>query len=121
MSKHEKLLSNVRNNPSDVRYEDLENLCTAYFGPARQRGGSHAVFRTPWAGDPRVNIQADGNGRAKTYQVRQVLAAIDRLLRKEVSGERKGEDEGKEEEKGGGKGESKGERRKNEKERKNRR
>lgn len=121
MSRHEKLLSNVRNNPSDVRYEDLENLCTAYFGPARQRGGSHAVFRTPWAGDPRVNIQADGNGRAKTYQVRQVLAAIDRLLREEVSGERKGEDEGKEEEKGGGKGESKGERRKNEKERKNRR
>jgi hypothetical protein len=47
MSRHEKLLSNVRNNPSDVRYEDLENLCTAYFGPARQRGGSHAVFRTP--------------------------------------------------------------------------
>jgi len=33
------------------------------------------VFRTPWAGDPRVNIQND-HGKAKEYQVRQVLAAI---------------------------------------------
>jgi len=29
------------------------------------------------AGDPRVNIQND-RGKAKTYQVRQVLAAIDK-------------------------------------------
>lgn len=32
----------------------------------------------PWPGDPRVNIQ-NSNGRAKAYQVRQVLEAIDRL------------------------------------------
>jgi hypothetical protein len=32
----------------------------------------------PWAGDPRVNIQ-DDRGKAKPYQVRQVLAAIKRL------------------------------------------
>jgi hypothetical protein len=35
------------------------------------------VFKTPWPGDPRVNIQ-NGNGQAKAYQVRQVLAAIDK-------------------------------------------
>ncbi|MBM7492142.1 hypothetical protein JOD64_003364 [Micromonospora luteifusca] len=38
---------------------------------------SHAVFRMPWAGDPRVNIQ-DDKGKAKAYQVRQVLKAIDK-------------------------------------------
>lgn len=41
-------------------------------------GASHAVFKTPWPGDPRVNIQEE-KGKAKVYQVRQVLAAIDRL------------------------------------------
>lgn len=32
----------------------------------------------PWQGDPRVNIQ-DDHGMAKAYQVRQVVAAIERL------------------------------------------
>jgi hypothetical protein len=36
------------------------------------------VYRTPWPGDPRVNIQ-DRDGMAKRYQVRQVLRAIERL------------------------------------------
>jgi hypothetical protein len=48
-----------------------------HFGTPRQ-SGSHLVFRTPWPGDPRVNIQ-DRHGKAKPYQVKQVLAAIDRL------------------------------------------
>jgi hypothetical protein len=30
-----------------------------------------------WPGDPRVNIQND-HGMAKAYQVRQILAAIER-------------------------------------------
>ena len=33
------------------------------------------MYKTPWPGDPRVNIQND-KGRAKPYQVKQVLAAI---------------------------------------------
>ncbi len=36
-----------------------------------------SVFKMPWPGDPRVNIQSD-KGKAKVYQVRQVLAAIDK-------------------------------------------
>jgi hypothetical protein len=32
----------------------------------------------PWQGDPRVNIQND-KGKAKAYQVRQVVMAIERL------------------------------------------
>ncbi len=49
-----------------------------FFGPPRPSSGSHAVYKTPWLGDPRVNIQND-KGKAKAYQVRQVLAAIERL------------------------------------------
>ena len=53
-------------------------VCEHYFGEARSSGSSHAVFKTAWAGDPRFNIQND-HGKAKEYQVRQVLAAIRKL------------------------------------------
>ena len=68
----------MRLQPAGVRYSDLKKLCEACFGKPRQHGSSHAVFRTPWPGDPRVNIQND-RGKAKPYQVRQVLLAIERL------------------------------------------
>ena len=78
MVKVEKVMQTMRTNPKGVRYADLLAVCESYFGPARQTSGSHAVFRTPWQGDPRVNIQND-KGMAKPYQVRQVLTAIDKL------------------------------------------
>lgn len=67
----------MRVSPANIRYEDLAKVCEHYFGPPRTSGGSHAVYKTPWRGDPRVNIQND-HGQAKPYQVRQVLAAIDK-------------------------------------------
>ena len=54
----------MRRNPRNVRYAELFKVCEHYFGPARSSGSSHAVFKTPWAGDPRVNIQND-HGKAK--------------------------------------------------------
>ena len=57
---------------------DLKKVCQACFGRPRQDGTSHAIFKTPWAGDPRINIQ-DDKGKAKPYQVRQVLLAIQKL------------------------------------------
>lgn len=42
-------------------------------------GQAHAVFKTPWPGNPRVNIQKSKDGNAKSYQVRQVLKAIDKV------------------------------------------
>ncbi len=68
----------ARNNPKNVRFADLAKLCEAHFGPPRTKRGSHLVYRMPWQGDPRVNLQND-NGKAKEYQVRQVLKAIERL------------------------------------------
>ncbi len=72
-----KIVAAMRANPLSIRYDDLAKVCQNYFGPPRNTGGSHAVFKTPWSGDPRVNIQND-HGQAKAYQVRQVLAAIDK-------------------------------------------
>jgi hypothetical protein len=73
-----KVLEQMRNAPTNVRYADLFKVCEAHFGPPRQSGTSHAKFITPWQGDPRINIQND-KGKAKAYQVRQVLAALDKL------------------------------------------
>ena len=72
------IVSQMRTNPRGVRFADLVKVCDHYFGLARRTGGSHWVYRTPWPGNPRVNIQND-RGAAKAYQVRQVLRAIDRL------------------------------------------
>jgi hypothetical protein len=68
----------MRRAPGNVRFADLYRVCVEHFGEPRQRGTSHAAFKTPWPGDPRVNIQAE-KGKAKAYQVRQVLAAIGKL------------------------------------------
>jgi hypothetical protein len=72
------ILTKMRRNPKAIRFADLCKVCEHYFGKARKSGSSHRVFKTPWAGDPRVNIQ-NANGKAKPYQVRQVLLAIERL------------------------------------------
>jgi len=73
----------MRYAPQNVRFADLFKLCKECFGQPRQRGTSHAVFKTPWPGDPRVNIQND-KGKAKAYQVRQALLAIDKMTTMET-------------------------------------
>lgn len=78
MAKVEDLLARIRSNPSGVKFVHLRKVCDHYFGKPRHRGTSHCVYRTPWRGNPRVNIQ-NRKGMAKPYQVRQVLRAIDRL------------------------------------------
>ena len=52
--------------------------CASIISGSHASRTSHAVFKTSWHGDPRVNIQND-HGKAKTYQVKQVLAAIEKL------------------------------------------
>jgi hypothetical protein len=74
------LLAGMRGNPAGVRFADACRVVSWYFGKPRQRGTSHQVWRMPWAGDPRINLQEGGGGKAKAYQVRQAVRAIDRLL-----------------------------------------
>lgn len=71
-------LKQFRSNPKNVKFAELCKVCEHYFGKPRQSGSSHRVYKTPWQGDPRVNIQND-KGKAKAYQVKQVLKAIERL------------------------------------------
>jgi hypothetical protein len=78
MSGVEKILDQMRREPANVRFGDLQKVCEANFGKPRNHGGSHSIYKTPWQGDPRVNIQND-KSKAKAYQVKQVLLAIERL------------------------------------------
>ena len=64
-------------NQKNVRFDDLLKICTKYFGKSRIKG-SHHIFKTPWKGDPRINIQKDGK-MAKPYQVKLVLRALEKL------------------------------------------
>ena len=59
------------------RFRELLAICARVFGAPRIHG-SHHVFKMPWAGDPRINLQEDGN-QAKPYQVHQVIRALHKL------------------------------------------
>ena len=68
-------------NPKKVRFNKLVRICDLFFGEARQKATSHRVYKMPWRGDPRVNIQENrkDKGMAKQYQVRQVIKALTKL------------------------------------------
>ncbi|MGC8494075.1 MAG: toxin HicA [Syntrophobacteraceae bacterium] len=85
MSRIENILEEMERNPADIRFTDLCRVCDHYFGKPRQEGTSHRVYKMPWQGDPRVNIQ-NRNGKARAYQVRQVLKAVERLRDENVTG-----------------------------------
>jgi len=78
MAKIDDKLIGMKRNPKNVRFVDLCKVCEHYFGKPRNRGGSHKIYKTPWKGDPRINIQ-NHKGKAKAYQVQQVLLAIEKL------------------------------------------
>ncbi|MEA1875261.1 MAG: toxin HicA [Bacteroidota bacterium] len=77
MAKIVDIVQEMQNNPKGIKFSDLCKVCDHYFGAPRQKGTSHRVYKMPWIGDPRVNIQNAG-GKAKAYQVKQVLKAIER-------------------------------------------
>lgn len=73
----EEAIEKLENGRTNTRFSYLLKICREYFGEERVKG-SHHIFKTPWIGDPRINLQPDGN-KAKPYQVDQVLAALRRL------------------------------------------
>jgi hypothetical protein len=78
MAKIDEIIASMTQNPKGVRFTDLCKVCDHFFGEPRQSTGSHRVYKTPWQGDPRINIQND-KGKAKSYQVKQVLLALEKL------------------------------------------
>lgn len=73
----EEALRALEGHRGQIRFRDLLAICRCFFGEPRIRG-SHHIFKTPWLGDPRINLQEDG-GHAKPYQVQQVIRALKQL------------------------------------------
>lgn len=70
-------LKELKGYETNRRFARLVTICTAFFGSPRI-SGSHYIFKTPWKGDPRINLQKV-KGMAKPYQVRQVISALEKL------------------------------------------
>ena len=87
----ENYLTDLEGSPRDVRFAHLVRICQEFFGNPRMKG-SHHIFKMPWPGDPRINLQEDARnkGKAKSYQVKQVITAL-RKLQEMQQGEGKGE------------------------------
>jgi len=47
MTLHKKILDQMRREPANVRFNDLLNLCEAYFGKPRQVGRLAMPFSRP--------------------------------------------------------------------------
>lgn len=58
----------MRRVSGSVSFNDSKKVCESFFGKPRQPGSSHAIFKTPWPSDPRVNIQ-NSNGKAKPIKL----------------------------------------------------
>ena len=70
-------ISKLQDERTNTRFAYLVRICQEFFGGERTKG-SHHIFKMPWAGDPRINLQKDGS-KAKPYQVDQVVEALIKL------------------------------------------
>jgi hypothetical protein len=78
MVKIDEIVLKMKENPKGIRFSDLCKVCDHFFREPRTNASSHRVYKTPWQGDPRISIQ-NKKGKAKSYQVKQVISALDRL------------------------------------------
>jgi len=76
MTRRRKLLEKARNNPGGVRFREI-CLLADQMGFTRRGGkGSHVVYVRD--GVEEILTFQDRNGMAKPYQVRQLLAVIEK-------------------------------------------
>ncbi len=80
----EETIVKLEKEKTNTRFSRLIKICEEFFGSPRVKG-SHHIFKTPWPGDPRLNIQTD-KGKAKPYQIGQVIAALTKLGQIEEAG-----------------------------------
>jgi len=78
MGKCEKLLREALNAPANLRFSDLCRLAECYQFVLRKGGGtSHRIYKRSGF-DKLLNFQ-DDNGKAKPYQIKQLLDALREL------------------------------------------
>ncbi len=76
MSKREKALARFRNNPKNVRYEELEAVLLYLGFEKRQKGTSHVVFSIPGSSPITIPVRKPF---LKPIYVELAIHAIDEL------------------------------------------
>jgi len=76
MSRVEKLIHRIRNNPTDVRFEDACKVAEHIGFRLRGQSGSHRTYARK--GEPVLLNFQNVKGKAKPYQVRQLLNMVDK-------------------------------------------
>jgi predicted RNA binding protein YcfA (HicA-like mRNA interferase family) len=78
VSRWQELVDSARVGPANVRFRDLCGLLARLGYVLDRKHGSHLIYRHSSRRDlPIVNLQEGHAGKAKPYQVRQVLGLID--------------------------------------------
>ncbi|MFC1746579.1 type II toxin-antitoxin system HicA family toxin [Candidatus Riflebacteria bacterium] len=77
MSKAEKLLQKLRNNPKNWRIETLENLAKKLGIQVRKSGGSHVVFLHK---NSETVVTVPANRPIKPIYITQLLVLIDDIM-----------------------------------------
>ena len=79
MAVDEKLLQKAKENPGDIRFDDAVTLAKQLGWVESRKRGSHVIFYHPKGQLLRgnypkpLNLQRGTNGKAKSYQIRQML------------------------------------------------
>ncbi len=76
MSKLEKLVRAIRNNPANVRFDDVCKIAENIGFRLRGQSGSHRTYARP--DEPVLLNFQDIKGKAKPYQVRQLIEMMDK-------------------------------------------
>jgi hypothetical protein len=73
-----RLLETARRSPANIRFSDLRGLVERAGFVLRSTRGSHRIYRHATRREiPLINLQEERGGKAKPYQVRQVVRIID--------------------------------------------
>lgn len=76
MSRHEKLLEKIRNNPKNISFETIDNILTRVGFIKRGTGGSHFIYTHPKLEQP-INIPY--NKPIKAIYIKRAISAIEEL------------------------------------------
>lgn len=79
MGKCRKLYERAQTEPAGLRFEEACRLAECFGFERRKGSGSHVAIYKYAGFRELLNFQADKNGKAKAYQVRQLLAAVEEM------------------------------------------
>jgi len=77
MTQRQKLIDKARNNPAGIRFREICLLAEHFGFTSRGGKGSHVVYEKD--GVEEILTFQDRQGMAKPYQVKQLLAVIEKF------------------------------------------